>query len=268
MNFSCPICKMALTLSTGCAKCENNHSFDVAKQGYLHLLMSNKMNSKLPGDTPEMVRARRSFLEKGHYDIFVNELSKIVDTLLDKSVGNIILDAGCGEGYYTSKLTGKNREVFGIDISKSAVKLAAAKYKEINFAVASLFDIPFEKNSVNCLVNVFAPIVEAEFLSVIKKGGYMIIAVPGQKHLWEMKEVLYDVPYENEKKHTEYQGFSFEERIEVKSEIELFDNESIFELFSMTPYYWKTTIEGTNRLKELNKLKTIIHFDFLVYKKS
>ncbi len=267
MNFTCPICKNELTQNSGGASCENGHSYDMAKQGYLHLLMSNKMNSKLPGDTAEMVRARRSFLEKGYYDIFSNELAKIAERLLENKKHSVILDAGCGEGYYTSKLTGKNREVFGIDISKPAVKLAAAKYKSIKFAVASLFDIPMKKDSVDLLLNVFAPIVESEFLSVAKKGAYMVIAVPGQKHLWEMKEVLYDEPYENEKRHTEYEGFEFVSRDEVKGEIELFDSQTIFELFSMTPYYWKTTIEGSKRLKELEYLKTLIHFDFLIYKK-
>ncbi len=266
MNFSCPNCGEDLKQNANGLSCGNNHSFDFAKQGYVHLLMSNKMNSKLPGDTPEMVRARRSFLEKGYYDPFAEKLCDIVDNLYeDKKIS--ILDAGCGEGYYTSRLARGSREILGIDISKSAVKLAAGKYKGIKFAVASLFGIPLKDASVDLLVNIFAPIVETEFLRVLKKDGYMIIAVPGEKHLWSMKEILYENPYENEKKHTEYEGFEFVDRIDVQKNITLNDGESIWELFSMTPYYWKTGIEGSNKLKNIDTLETKIHFDFLIYKK-
>lgn len=114
----------------------------------------------------------------------------------------------------------------------------------------------------------FSPLAEKEFLRVLKKGGVFIYAVPGERHLWGLKEVLYENPYENEHKDTDYDGFSLLERVSVKGNIHLDENRQIMNLFSMTPYYWKTDVSGSERLKKLDSLDTEIHFDFLVYRKD
>lgn len=243
----------------------------MAKEGYVHLLPSNKMHSRIPGDTKEMVNARREFLRAGYYKPFSDMLSKLaIKYSPDKC---ILVDAGCGEGYYTENVynellkSGKSVAVSGFDISKFAVRLAAKSYKNIEYAVASIFDIPIQSDSADVVTNIFAPIVESEFCRILKKNGILIIAVPGEYHLWELKCLVYDQPYTNEVKHTEYEGFEFVERVPVKKKIELFDNLQIRNLFSMTPYYWKTGIDGSLRVKECQHLKTQIHFDFLVYRK-
>jgi len=157
--------------------------------------------------------------------------------------------------------------VTGVDISKFAVKAAAGKYKGIDFAVASLFHIPCARESVDVLTDVFAPIVPEEFLRVLKPGGVMILAVPGARHLWGMKEVLYTAPYENEEHDTAYEGFEYLGRESVQREIVVEGRENIEALFSMTPYYWKTDVAGGERLRALDTLKTEIKFDFLIYRK-
>lgn len=237
----------------------------------MHLLPSNKMHSRVPGDTKEMVASRREFLRAGYYEPFSKKLSQLA---VEYSPDNCTLvDAGCGEGYYTEKIydalskSGKAFSVCGFDISKSAVRSASKSSKSIEYAVASIFDIPIESNSADVVTNIFAPIVESEFCRILKENGILIIAVPGEYHLWEMKTLVYDEPYTNEVKHTEYDGFEFVERIAVKDEIEICDNVQIRNLFSMTPYYWKTGIEGSRRIETCRHLKTQIHFDFLVYRK-
>lgn len=269
INFTCPICRKILKDEGKCLVCENNHSFDKAKQGYTHLLPVNKMHSKIPGDNALMVNARRDFLNKGYYGIFAEALCEIVKKYSENKAAPVILDCGSGEGYYTGKMKESLPEsnIFGFDISKFAVKAAAGKYKNISFAVASVFSIPFPDESADVLTNIFSPLCEKEFLRVLKKGGYFIFAVPGERHLYEMKEVLYASPYENEKKDTFYEGFEFMERISVKGRIELDNNGDIMSLFSMTPYYWKTDAEGSGRLKNQNSLSTEIEFNFLVYRK-
>ena len=268
--FVCPACKGELKQNENVMVCENGHSFDIAKQGYVHLLMPNKMHSKIPGDSKQMVDSRRSFLESGYYNIFSDKLCEIVGKYMKNSQSSVILDAGCGEGYYTSRLKTcmPKAQVSGFDISKFAVKSAAGKYKEIDFAVASIFDIPVKNESAHCVINIFAPIVEKEFSRVLKKDGILVIAVPGERHLYELKEILYDKPYENERKDTDYEGFQFVERVTVKGKTYLDSKEMIWNLFSMTPYFWKTEISGSERLKETEKLSTEIHFDFLIYKKA
>jgi 23S rRNA (guanine745-N1)-methyltransferase len=271
--FRCPACHEELERTEHAYVCKNSHSFDIARQGYVHLLMPNKMHSKIPGDTKQMVDSRRDFLNLGCYDIFADELCALVGKYTECGAGKIespvILDAGCGEGYYTSRIKKavENAHVSGFDISKFAVKAAAGSYKNIEFAVASIFDIPVADGSCDCVVNVFAPIVEGEFLRVLKKGGVLIIAVPGERHLFEMKEILYENPYENEEKDTDYEGFEFLERVPVKGRIELNNNKSVWDLFAMTPYYWKTDVDGGERLRRTEHLSTEIHFDFLIYRK-
>jgi len=252
--------------------CQNRHSFDKAAQGYVHLLPANKMNSKLPGDSREMVAARTAFLSLGFYQPFRDGLCDMVCRELNGISSPVLLDAGCGEGYYTSALYRSLSQccqtpiVYGFDISKFAVK-AAARCKQLSLAVASCFDIPLGDNSVDALTAVFSPIVPEEFARVVKPGGIMVLAVAAPRHLMGLKGLLYDNPYENERKDTEYPGFRFEKRISISSEAYLTDNQCIKNLFAMTPYYWKTSIEGSKRLNEAQSLYTELGFDLLLYRR-
>ena len=144
MIFCCPACGGALERRESALVCQKGHSFDVARQGYVHLLPVKQMHAKVPGDTKQMVDARRRFLALGHYDAFRDTLRRLVSEHLPQ--GGTVLDAGCGEGFYTAALAEaaleKNGRTAGIDISKFAVKAAAGRHKGIDFAVASLFHIP------------------------------------------------------------------------------------------------------------------------------
>lgn len=267
--FACPICGGRLEKKERTGVCEKGHSFDIARQGYIHLLPVNKMHSAVPGDTKEMVDARRNFLEAGYYGLFRQALCRILQENL-KEESPVILDAGCGEGYYTCSVAEAfpNGQVLGFDISKAAVKAAAGKYKSVSFGVASCFAIPMEDNSCHCLFNVFAPIVPEEFRRVVKPGGFLLLAVPGERHLYGMKEILYDAPYENPHRDTEYPGFTFLSRQRVEDVITVPDGKTAMELFSMTPYYWKTSKEGGERLMQAGAFQTEIVFDFLLYQRT
>ena len=272
--YCCPICGGPLQMEKTRLFCENGHSFDRARQGYTHLLPPNRMHSKEPGDTKEMVNSRRAFLESGAYGCFAEKLCGLVWEFLREIPSPFLLDAGCGEGYYTGKMEAYLREkglfprIAGFDISKSAVKAAAGKYKGCQFAVASAFAVPAAENSVDCLTNVFAPIVPQECERVVKPGGVMILAVPGPRHLYGLKEILYDAPYENEYRETEYPEFAFVRRDTVEDTLVLDDREQIQNLFAMTPYYWKTPESGSRRLAQTEHLKTEIRFDFLIYQRK
>ncbi len=272
--FCCPICGGALCPDGNSMRCPKGHCFDRAAEGYLHLLPSNRMNSRLPGDNKEMVASRRTFLETGYYDIFSDGINRLACALLSARTAPKVLDAGCGEGYYTARLEaalrerGISAEVSGFDISKFAVKAAAKRYKQSAFAVASIFDIPVAANCCELLLNIFAPIVPEEFCRVLKTGGYLLIAVPSERHLLGLKEILYDRPYRNERVDTVYEGFVFLERLPLRGVLTLTDRQQIWNLFSMTPYYWKTPAQGAERLKALDTLSTEIGFDLLLYQKK
>lgn len=269
-DFICPFCKKSLIKEEKRYVCASGHSFDKAKEGYVHLLPVNKMHSKVPGDTKEMVLSRRRFLGSGYYDLFSDKLNEIVSSYVFDGI--CIIDAGCGEGFYTKRLSdslrGRNIRISGFDISKYAVKYASKSDKETDYAVASIFDIPVADSSADIVVNIFAPIVEGEFSRILKSGGYLIIAVPSENHLWGLKHMVYDKPYRNEIKDTEYDGFSFIKRVPVRNNILIEDGGLINDLFTMTPYYWKTDAAGSERVKACIHLETEIGFDFLIYRRK
>ena len=276
MIFVCPICNKSLSLTNEnrSAICENGHCFDFAKEGYLYLLPPNKKHSKSPGDDKQMVAARRRFLEAGYYGLFSSALNRLAEKYLSGLKNPVVLDAGCGEGYYTGRLFrflsehSLNPEAYGFDISKTAVRLAAKKYREISFAAASMFDIPVLSGSADLVTDVFAPIVPSELNRVLRPGGVMILAVPGKRHLYGLKQILYDEPYENETRETEYPGFRFQERVPVEGKLCTEDPGVMRDLFAMTPYFWKTPKGGCERLEKAGKLETEIRFDFLIYRKA
>ena len=270
--FNCPVCGEPLHREEKAFRCPNNHSYDLAKEGYVYLLPPNKKHSADPGDSRQMVAARRRFLESGCYQIFSDCLNTLLLQQL-QSQSPVILDAGCGEGYYTGRLrnvllkNGVEPQQYGIDISKSAVRAAAKRYHEISFAVGSLFHIPVLSGTVDAVMDVFAPIVHTEFFRVLRPGGLLIFAVPSPRHLYGLKEILYDEPYENEHKDTEYPGFDFINRVPVRGNITLNGTQEIEDLFAMTPYFRKTPREGCERLAHTKTLHTEIGFDFLLYRK-
>lgn len=271
--FICPKCKEQLNKTANVLVCKNGHSFDVARQGYVNLLMPNKRHSVSPGDSREMVLSRRRFLESGKYEIFSDKLNEIVAALSANSQKTTIIDCGCGEGYYDGRLCEQldklkiNYELFGFDISKEAVKAAAGKYKQISLAVASTFDIPVKENTADIALAIFSPMVEKEFCRILKPNGYLIYAVPGVRHLMGLKEAVYDEPYENTKKDTMYNGFRLTDRHSAAGAITVSGEEAV-DLFKMTPYYYKTELSAIDKIRLKGEIETEIQFDFLVYKKE
>ncbi len=271
--FACPVCGRPLARSEKVYACAAGHSYDIASEGYVYLLPPNKKHSRAPGDDRRMVAARRRFLEAGYYRVFSDALNRLAEKYLPAGPC-AVLDAGCGEGYYTGRLRdflaarGRSAELYGFDISKSAVRAAAKRHPGISFAVASAFGIPFLSGAADLALNVFAPIVPAELNRVLKPGGALVLAVPGPRHLYGLKEILYDAPYENVRKDIPYPGFRFLGRLPVEGELATADRAAMRDLFAMTPYCWKTPREGEKRLEGTGFLRTEIQFDFLVYRKA
>ena len=270
-KFVCPVCSGELIKTENTYRCAEGHSFDIARQGYVNLLRSQQSSKKHHGDDKLMVLARQKFLNKGYY----KPLSDAIDEIAVKYSSNEprILDAGCGEGWYTANLisalkeAGKQPEVIGIDISKDALKAAAQRCKEASFAVASAYDLPVADSSQDMVISIFSPLADGEFRRTVKSGGYFVRAVPGEEHLLGLKEKIYDTPYINDPIDTELYGFELVEEVKVDYELHLNMTEDILALFMMTPYYYKTSKADQQKLDSLESLETTVQVLSAIYKK-
>lgn len=272
--FRCPLCEAPLERLDGVYRCPGGHSFDVAREGYVHLLPPNQKHSALPGDSRDMVLARRDFLSRGYYQPLLNTICNQISGIPGQAP--VLLDVGCGEGYYTAGVyeallaAGKTPRMAGTDISKLALRSAGKRRREggIEFAVASSYRLPVADGTADALLNCFSPLALEEFHRVLKPGGRFLYVVPGPRHLWELKEILYDQPYPNEEKETPYEGFRYREIVPVDGTIVLERREDIQNLFRMTPYVWKTPKAGAGRLAALERLEVRISFRVHVFEKN
>lgn len=263
--LSCPVCGAPLAEKEKNLLCDKGHSFDIAKEGYVNLLLGAKGQH---GDNRLMLDGRRRFLENGYY----RELRLAVFEEIQKraKAGCTLLDVGCGEGYYTAAMANAieayDGTLYGFDVSRDAVRLAA-KRKCGRFFVGSAYKMPVRENSIDILTLLFSPFCREEILRVLKKNGIFIMAIPGRMHLYGLKEAVYDTPYPNEVADADIDGFSLLARQHIENEITLTEKALIEALFSMTPYYYKTSPKDREKLSHLDTLKTKIEFELLVYQK-
>lgn len=266
--FICPICKKPLIQEDHSCRCENKHCFDISRKGFVNLLRSQKSSH---GDDKTMVSARRDFLNKGYYAPLLEVLKKQV--LSVSSENCVILDCGCGECWYTDNIykhlseNNINPEFFGIDVSKEAIFAGAGRNKSLKLAVATVFDIPLNNKSCDIIISLFAPFSRDEYIRLLRNNGYFVTAFPMENHLWELKQAVYENPYKNEVADMKIDGFELIKNDIVHKEIDLLTNEDIKSLFSMTPYYYKTSRTDKEKLDKLDYLRTQIHFCAATYRK-
>lgn len=241
--------------------CSVGHSFDRASAGYLNLLPPSGKRSH--GDNKEMIEARRALLNSGLYTPLQTALKETVDRLLDPNA--VIWDSGCGEGYYTAAIADSSRTVYGSDLSTDALKAAAKRSDAPWLIAASAYALPAASASCDALLCLFAPLALDEFRRVLKPNGLLIEAVPGERHLFGLKEAIYDTPYENQVKRDAPQGFSIQDTIEIRDTVTLSDPTLISQLFAMTPYAYRTNAQGKERIGRLTRLVTELHFYLFVY---
>lgn len=267
--FKCPVCNEQLFREERRYFCGSNHSFDLSKAGYVNLLLSNQKRSKSPGDTREMLTARRDFLNSGFYDVLTDSLCKVVEKHLVGETG-AVLDVGCGEGFFISQIKKQCSDKFsfcGTDISKPAITLAAKRDKEINFAVAGSFKLPIVSKSVDVVLRMFAPGDNREVVRCLKEGGVLITVTPGPRHLFSLKQIVYKNPQLHEDKTIDIAGLEIVDKISVHQEFFIEDSVALHNLLMMTPYYWNGDREVKEKFDSLNSLKTESDFVVTVYKK-
>lgn len=274
MKFICPKCRRPLVREGGALRCKKGHSYDIASQGYVNLVLSGRSRSPLPGDNPQMTAARTQFLESGAYAPLAEAVAETLRGVCPE--GGAVLDAGCGEGDYVRRLYALlapiRPEIYGVDLSRGGIRHAAracAAYtgEDVRFAVASVYTLPLPDASMDAVVNVFSPLAPAEITRVLCGGGCLIAALPGARHLFEMKEVLYERPYENDETLRLLEGLRLLRTQRVTYPMAL-EGERVRNLYRMTPYSYKTSPEGAARLEALERLTVTADFLLCVYGKE
>ena len=263
--FICPVCGEPLFRGESGLACRNGHSFDRARSGYVNLLTGRP--PKLEGDTKEMVSARSAFLEKGFYSPLRAELERISAEFPQGT----LLDAGCGEGWFLEGIA-STRPTAAVDLSKFAADTAAKRLRvkispSVEVAVASVYKLPLADGSVSVLQSVFAPWCGAEFRRLLPSGGILVVAVPGEAHLEELKRVIYDEPPHPEPKEHRHEGFELIGEREIVSRVGLSDPGDALSLYQMTPHSRNAKAHPERLATE--SLRTVTTaFDVAVYRRT
>ena len=265
IEIICPVCGENLSESGKSYICPKGHCFDKAKEGYVNLLTSSHKPGSAIGDNKDMALNRRDFLTKGYFDALVGGLvSFIKETAIPCPT---IADICCGEGYYGDRIKGEiDCDMFGFDLSKEMVRLAAKRKNGITYFVGNLARIPVKDSSVDISLHLFAPFHEKEFSRITKDSGYIVSVVAGENHLFELKELLYDTPYKNDEAPPEAENLTLVEKRKITAKVHLATNEDIMALFKMTPYYYHTKDEDKAKLADITKMDMTTEFVMFIYK--
>jgi 23S rRNA (guanine745-N1)-methyltransferase len=183
----CPVrdCHLPLTRDEGRVVCPRGHSFDIARGGHINLLQPQDRRSKEPGDTRDAVAARRRLHDLG----VTRPLLDAMAALIDARASDVVLDAGCGDGFYLGSLARETGvEAHGVDISLPAVNAAARRYKEGEWIVANADRfIPYADQSFSVVMSITGRMNGAEFRRVLRDGGRLLVAVAAPDDLAELR---------------------------------------------------------------------------------
>ncbi|MCP8690218.1 putative RNA methyltransferase [Marinobacterium sedimentorum] len=276
MQLACPLCREPLDEQPHQLRCSNGHSYDQARQGYWNLLLVQRKRSLDPGDNAAMVQARRAFLDQGHYAPLSDQINGLLSqALAGQSAAVELLDLGCGEGYYSARMeqalqcAGIDIALTGLDISKHAVRTACQRSRTARWLVASGADMPLPPASLDAITLLFSRLMPAPMARVLKPGGLLLLAWPGEQHLIELRRHIYaDIRpsgYDPLSQLSEY--FSLEQQQAVQYRFTLSDSDSIQTLLGMTPHSQRLAAQARADLAALAQLELTLDVNLAVLKR-
>jgi 23S rRNA (guanine745-N1)-methyltransferase len=260
----CPLCASALVKNSQGLGCINHHQFDRGKENYFNLLPAHHKNSREPGDAKQQLIARRAFLTAGYFSPLIDELKKTISINV-----TTLLDIGCGEGYFTHSLIAhcSNADVYGVDIAKAGIRLAAKNGTDNNtYIVASSHLLPVADASMEVITRIFAPSKDSELFRVIKPDGKLIIVTPGEQHLIGLRKKIYQTLKPHPKPQAP-EGFSEVMQRGVRFQLSVPAGDLTSALLAMTPFSWKLSPELREYLAE-NGVDDYADFQISVYMKT
>lgn len=255
-------------------RCSKGHSFDIASQGYINLLGAQDKRSHDPGDGKTMVAARRDFLNRGHYQPIARQLSELLGLFI--SSDSVIVDAGCGEGYYLEQLRAQlesdhnsSPSLIGFDISKWAVR-AATRRLAATWLVASNRNIPVFPESIDCVLSLFGFPVYTSFKDALRPGGTLLTLNAGPQHLIELREIIYPSVRHSDSTVVEQAlsaGFILGESTTLEFKTAPLSQLEIGNLLTMTPHLYRASQAGKDRAAQLNHFPVTVDVVFQLLQK-
>lgn len=263
--LACPLDGAPLRRDGATWRCAAGHSFDIASQGYINLLPVQQKRSRDPGDSKEMVAARRRFLNAGFYQPIAAAVSRAALADLRPGATASCLDAGSGEGYYLRQLAAAATEsrqslaVLGLDISKWAVLSAAKQDKRPSWVVGSNANLPVLPGSLDRVLCMFGFPVYAEFARVLKPAGLLLQVDAGPDHLRELREIIYPaLKPERSAEPRPPAGFVSLSTESIGYSADIVGAAQIADLLAMTPHLYRATAEGRARAAALTALTVTV----------
>lgn len=278
--LACPVCAAPLHQSDRALRCPNRHSFDIAREGYVNLLPTGHGKSGITGDSAEMVDARRRIFAREFFAPLAERLAAIAATVEPRTV----LDAGCGTGYYLDYLhnrlvgdaeqgTGETRERcwIGTDVSKPAIRRAARDHRDLLFLLNDIkHRLTIQGGTIDLLLNIFAPRNVNEFARVLAHDGVLLVVIPADDHLRELRARfdLLDIGAEKRERTIDQLAaqFTLESDEELAYSIVLGEGDAA-DLLRMTPNYWHLPPEVFSAAEELKGLAVSMGFRILKFRK-
>ena len=277
----CPVCGEDLISDGAHLYCagKRRHLYDIASSGYVNLLPPGRMSNARAGDDKTMISSRAEFLDKGYYSGISERAAELIAPY---SGGSRIsfADLACGEGYHTCNVTetllsrGIAATALGFDASKYGAAKGAKRAKkfagdaDVFFAAANIFSLPVKTSSLDAALSLFAPIPWEESARVLKRGGILVVASSGERHLFELREALYDDPREASGEVRSEGPFDAVSSETISYRVTVGSNADIESLFRMTPFYYRTSRSDAEKLSSLDSLDVTVEVKFTVYENN
>jgi 23S rRNA (guanine745-N1)-methyltransferase len=272
MIWRCPVCDLALGEGSGQLLCDKDHSFDIARQGYVNLLPANHKKSVNPGDSRAMLQARRAFLNAGHYQPIIDALGESITAVAARKQGVKAkgakaqsikaLDIGGGEGYFAAQLSQEGVCWFLTDIAKDAVRMASAQVGRTRCAVASSYNLPVRDACLDLILRNFAPSDDTELHRVLKPEGELLLVVPGENHLCELRAMVYRQA-QLHKPAVLPKGFTVLEESRVTFKTALLDTDDRVNLLAMTPMLWSASEQSKENWSNAQPIAVTVDVNIL-----
>ena len=282
--IKCPVCGGNVERnekSLFCVGGTKRHLFDFSSDGYVNLLSPGKGKNARSGDDKAMISARARFLDGGFYSALSQRIGQIISALAENQgkPDVVFADCACGEGYHTCnilKTTAENgvlSSALAFDASKHGVSYGARRAARAGlsdrsfFAAANIFSLPVKDFALDFALSIFAPVAWDEMKRILKDDGYLIVASSGERHLYELRKVLYDEPRTASGEVNNPDFFSIEKQEIFSYPVSLLRNEDVKNLFYMTPFCYKTSKSDAEKLLSVDTLDVTVEVKLTVFKK-